>query len=493
MKFNKTKKNKVPANRSQNLAGGESFKAQNPKLGLAQVTINNLMENKYYESDEESLEKIKKRFDRLADSDPQFILGLAKKARQDMYLRDVPQVLLVLAANDDRTKKYVREWAPEIIQRADELSTVIAVQLKLFGKPIPNALRNGVADAFHNFDRYQFSKYKNKSREVSLVDVMNLVRPEPENEEEAEIFEKIVKGNLDDYDVESLDPPETWEVVISEEGNNKEAWLSVLDRMGLFARIRNMRNMLECGIDPEKIVDEEDLDYIRDAKLYPFRFYQSYRAIKDAGFSNKYLEKWLSDAIEKAAENVPEELGDTFVGVDMSGSMTTSLSENSTITYKEISAMFGAILSKKSAKVSGFARDFKVFNTHYDTPIVELVDKYTTSNIGVATNGWKVVKHLRENQIEKDRIILFTDMQIWDTNQNGNTVREEFNKYKSKVNPNASLYIVDLASYGDLVMPEGAQDVYRIRGWSQKIFDFIDSVESKDALVSEIEEELEES
>lgn len=38
------------------------------------------------------------------------------------------------------------------------------------------------------------------------------------------------------------------------------------------------------------------------------------------------VERWLEEAVGAALENVPDGLGDTFVGVDLSGSMDMVLS-----------------------------------------------------------------------------------------------------------------------------------------------------------------------
>jgi len=487
MKFNKTK-DKFREHRKINLAGGEAYDPATPEMGLYKVVINNLLEDKYYETDAESFWKVAERFERAAETNPEFPVKLAEYARNEMYLRDVSQVLLVLSANHDETKEYVREYAPRIIQRADELNTVVAIQLEVFGKPIPKPLKKGVAEAFHNFDRYQFAKYNNLNREVKFRDVMNLVHPKPETEEEEETFERLVYGDLDDYDVESLNPPETWEVVISKRGNNAEAWRDVLPRMGLFAKIRNLRNMLEAGLEGDEILDEKDLEYARESKIYPFRFYQAYKAVLGADLNDEHVEDWLTRAVDETADNVPDGLGETFVSVDLSGSMSTTLSNRGSMAYKEISSFFGAVLMRKGADVGIFASEFETVNAHHDTPTLELVEKIKNRDVGHSTNGWKAIKYLIEEEIEYDRVVLLTDMQIWDSTWGSgeNTVKEYYDRYVDEVS-DAGLYTVDLSSYGELVTPEAYQGVYNISGWNSEIIDFIKYAEEPGEVIKEIE------
>ena len=108
----------------------------------------------------------------VAATDPKFVLQLAAWARNELYLRTTPQVLLTEAANIQACKPFVREYTPKIVRRADELAEVIAHQLSTHGKPIPNSLKKGLADAFSKFDEYQLNKYDSSKSAVSLGDVL---------------------------------------------------------------------------------------------------------------------------------------------------------------------------------------------------------------------------------------------------------------------------------------------------------------------------------
>jgi hypothetical protein len=258
----------------------------------------------------------------------------------------------------------------------------------------------------------------------------------------------------------------------------------------MFARLRNIRNMLEAGISGEEIFDEDDLQYVGDSKIYPFRFYQAYKVLKHTpNIKSQHLEDWLSKAIDSSANNIPDELGNTFVAVDLSGSMTGTLSRNSVINRKDISSLLGAILMRKGASTGVFGSGFEMVNAHYKTPTLELARKIRSKDVGHSTNGWKAIKHIIINSEKYERVIVLTDMQIWDSSAFGNRqgIRENWNKYTSEINPEASLYMMDLASYGDLVTPESYENVYNISGWNDKIFDYIESVEHKDEILNKIE------
>ena len=212
-----------------------------------------------------------------------------------------------------------------------------------------------------------------------------------------------------------------------------------------------------------------------------------------AGLEAPAVERWLEEAIDVAIEHVPDGLGETFVGVDLSGSMDSPISGNSTLRRKEIGTLFGAVLAEQGARVGGFGDDFEEVSMHVDAPVLQRQDALLgiDGDVGHSTNGWKVLEYLREEAIAVDRVVLFTDMQIWDSTvgliEGDRTVREEFEAYRDVVAPDASLYLIDLAAYGDLVTPEGYEDVYNVSGWSENVLEFIENAEEPTQVIDDIE------
>jgi len=492
MKFNNTKQSVAERTKTENYEGGTSYNPDTPELGLAKNTINNLLEDEFYESDSESLAQLRTAFAEAADEDPEFPLMLAAYTRQKAYLRDVSQVLLVLSAQHSESKQYVEKWASTIIDRADEPCTVVAIHDELFGGTLPKPLKKGINRALHKFDKYQYDKYDNDNREVNIRDVINRTHPNPQDDLRDEIFERLMRGDLDQYpDVEPLDESQgkTWETVISEKGSTEEAWNKVLDDLGLFARIRNIRNMKEAGLTSEEIVDGMETSWIENAQIYPFRFYQSYKAVKGAGVSDPVIEDKLSEAIDVASDSLDDRLTDTFTAVDLSGSMfNAGISDKSELERAEIGALFGAMMMRHGSDAGGFGSDFQYITAHHDTPTLELQDKILNTSVGHSTNGHLAIRYLRKRDKSYDRVVLFTDEQLWDSYRNGDSLKNEWEKYKEEVNKSASLYIVDLASYGDLSFPEGYPDVYNLQGWTSDMLDYIQHAENEDALLRDIKD-----
>ena len=97
--------------------------------------------------------------------------------------------------------------------------------------------------------------------------------------------------------------------------------------------------------------------------------------------------------------------------------------------------------------------------------------------------------HDREEPIE--RVVVFTDMQIWDstpfTARDNQTVKAAFDAYRNEVSSDTALYLVDLASYGALVTPEGYENVYNVSGWSENVLSFIEHAENPKQVIDEID------
>lgn len=497
MRFNEPNAQTTDSAQTTNFEGGEAYEPQNPKFALYKVVANNLLEKKFYESDEESLEKVQDRFVEATAEDPEWPLKLAHFSRQKLGLRDISQLLLVMSAQFFDTSEYVTEYAPKIIQRADELCKVLAIQKELYGKPMPSELLDGVEKSLYNFDRYQYRKYFQKHKNFDFRDVLNIVKPNPQAETRAiesdtdyqDIFERIIKGDLDDYpEVDTLQSANTWEVNVSEEGNNRQAWINVLDRMGLFARIRNARNMRQAGLSGKEMFGDVSNEWIKNSNIFPFRYYQAYKALKNDHLLDKSSANFLRRAVNVSTHSVPDFIGDSVVAVDLSGSMDSSLSRDSKMTYRELASLFGGIAGSKGADVWGFASDAKQIPIDPTLDVLTLQDHINDSGISGGTHGYKVLEQLIDKGINNKRVIFFTDMILYSSWRSRNSFGHLWSKYRA--GNESFLYMIDLSSYGQLKQPEDADKVYQIQGWDNSVFDFMECVESPSDIIEEIEQEF---
>lgn len=468
----------------ENCEGGIAFAMGDKTKLYSQVATCLVNEPKFYGDKSTQVDEILDGIEKVSEDDPEFILKLAAHTRNDLHLRSIPVVLLVEAANINKCKPFVRKWAPSIICRADELSEAMAYQIERFGRPkIPNCLKKALADCFSKFDEYQFAKY-DRDGKVKLKDVARLVHPIPENKERAKLYERVVNR--------TLTTPETWEVEISGKGSTKENWEKIMPKMGYMALLRNTRNFLDKGCNMLPIAQRlNDEDEIVKSKQLPFRFFSAYRSIEhNSSHYTSLLLDSIEGAMETSVQNIPKFEGITFMSADNSGSMDSPLSEKSTVKYRDVANLLQAI-SHKFCDVpitSVFGEGFAVVNVTKRNGIISNMNTFFNTNVGHSTNGYLAIQHLNKNKIKVDRIIIFTDSQLYDDTLNSYSIAAELKRYKNSINSKVFTYVFDLSGYGTMQFPKDESRVALIAGWSERILEFIKLFESdKKTAIDKIE------
>lgn len=257
-----------------------------------------------------------------------------------------------------------------------------------------------------------------------------------------------------------------------------------------FAAIRNLNNILKENIDPvimgvfiEEIKNESN---VLHSKMYPFRFYSAYKMVKGNDNANSAMVlDALEDAVELSVNNIPHLKGTTMLVTDHSGSMSTNLSDKSQMSYKEVADVMMALSNKICDKsICGAFGDTFAIAQLSKRNIIQNATALSEIEVGCSTNGFKIIEHMLAKKLVVDRLIIFTDCQLWNsdsyndyTNPNSD-FQSLWHKYIKEVNPNTKLYLVDLAGYGTTVFPEGEKNVVCIAGWSEKLIDYISMVES---------------
>jgi hypothetical protein len=467
-------------------------------------------EKLYYDTKGNS-EAVVKAVRDVAAIEPKFVLQTAAYARNEMYMRTTPQVLLVEAANIPACKPFIREYAPKIIKRADELSEVIAYQLSKFGKPIPNALKKGIADAFANFDEYQLNKYDSDKSAVKLGDVLRLINRKKDypvtqamynylvnDVVDAEALPKIgalkqllAKDTLDEEALSLIKTSGvTWETLISKFGSTKETWELVSPNMGYMALLRNLRNFQEKGVSnfDEILATITDPEKVRKSKQLPFRFYSAYKEI-----SEQKVQRAIAKAFDASINNVENLKGRTAILVDTSGSMSSPLSAKSKVLYVEIASVLAAIAARKAENsvVIDFATNVSRVQVNPDDTLMTNVEKIRQAGnrLGGGTEAHKAFQEIANERF--DTVILLSDMQCYNSDDRrnfysrNNTVNDLWDEYVKR-NPKAVLYSIDLSAYGTSQTPSNSTNVRQLFGWSDKLLDLIRIDMGKDALEAEI-------
>ena len=481
-------------NETLNYEGAKAY-TLTPQLELYTAVATAALSDNFYEKAGAQLERIKQL---IAKNDALFIAKLAVYAREQMYLRSVPLALTVELAKQHNGDGLVAALTERVIQRADEITELLSyyalsnarTNIKQLNK-LSKQLQKGLAAAFNKFDEYQFAKY-NRDANVKLKDALFIVHPKAKDEAQQALFNKIVN--------DELQTPYTWETELSALGQQMfdtaelkhlavtTKWEELIgsNKLGYMALLRNLRNILEAEVSNDML--NKACSYlannkaVANSKQLPFRFLAAYREL--VALQNGRVSKVL-DALEKAvlqsAANIQgfDDNTRVVIAADMSGSMQVPVSAKSTMQRYEVGLILAIMLQSSCANVTT-----GIFGQTYKT--IQLPHSNILSNtsqlakmigeVGHSTNGYLVIADLLKRRQVVDKVMLFTDMQLWN-DSSSTSIADLWKQYK-KLAPQAKIYLFDLAGYGNTPLNVLKDDVYLISGWSDKIFNVLSAVEN---------------
>ena len=458
-----SKFNNKPTGLTTNREGFPAYVMKDRAKLVSQVLTSFFNEQKFYGDNSAEMELTLRRVIR---QDADFVSRLAVYARRVFNMRSVAQVLTAYLAHEPEGKPYARRTVRGIVQRGDDVTELMAFYLSTFGKPIPNALRKGICDAFAKFDEYTLAKYKGAGKAVRMKDIVMLCHPRPADEEQAALWRRLLEDRLE--------TPLTWETQLSAKGNNKRAWEELIDsgKVGYMALLRNLRNILQVA--PKNINQVwktlADPEAVRHSKQLPFRFLSAYREI-DSNAGSRALGA-LESAVRASVENLPRLPGRTVIAVDTSGSMSSRLSRHSTVRCCEVGMMLGLIANRlcEDSLFYTFDTSIRKYPLTSHTAILE-----TCMRSAAAGGGTRIglpFELMIQEGIQADRVIIISDNEC---NVSGlsyhKPVQALADEYRRKSGNDIWVHAIDLMGYGTQQFAGPRTNI--IAGWSEKVMQFI--------------------
>lgn len=455
---------------TRNKAGGKAFSLTN-EYKLAFSLVASFLEPEFYRDRKQAVKEIE---DLVAKVDPLFAAKAAVLTRTTYGNRSTTHLVAAVIAYLVKGETWTKNFFNKVVYRVDDASEIMAAYLGMYGKPVPNSLKKGLAKAMSKFSTYQLAKYKGENKGVKLVDLFNIVHPKP-SEENATAFKNLIEGNLASEG--------TWEAMLSAAGQTgtpaekekakKKVWKTLLEtnKLGYFALLKNLRNIMQTG--DEGIVDLAakqlvNKDQILKSLVLPFRYLTAQKELEKTQdpFSRTLL-KAVNDALDIAMSNVPVFPGKTLVALDRSGSMGQTSDPSSPAS---IGSLFAAVIAKANNA------DLMVFDDKADNINVNLSDSLFTVTKGIQAHftygGTDFGEIFRKATRKYDRIIILSDMQAW---IGGGAPTKEFGEYCSRTNARPKLYSFDLQGLGTIQFPQ--ENVYALAGFSEKTMDIMKMLE----------------
>lgn len=462
-------------------------------------------------------------------AEPEDLLAIARWLRHDMHIRATPQALLVLASRMNNTKPYVRKYAPTIVVRPDEVKTCMLMHRFFFGmKTMKNCLAQGLSDAMSQFGEKALLKYDSSGwptwKDVLQVLPRGTGRPLPKAMADYFLKGEVTDPNAtpiiaarkklaqcDSFDTKAqelaAESMVNWEVLSSQfshdEESKREVWQYLVSNelLGYMAMLRNLRNILEAGVNRDTVYEVcqlvADRDHVLNSKQLPFRFISAAKAVQSAGLADAADVSQVLTAIGEASNVAAEAMhlpGSTAIFVDASASMSGNpVSEKSTVDCAQAAAAMAAIVAKACERpyLYEFATDVRGVRFSKADSVVSICDKFSCSGVnGHGTEAWKIPSVLMSAGLTPDRVIVLSDMQCWNQCAVGSfwgipesaPLCDEWCRYrKSSKDASASktwLHCIHLNGYGDTPIDE-EQRVNQVGGFSEKVFGMLLEAEGR--------------
>ncbi len=479
---------------------GAAAVALTPSLALYAAVVTTFVHDSFYE-------KAPARVDRLraliGQCEAAFVARLAVYAREQMNLRTVPLVLVVELAHIASGSDLVRRTVARVVQRPDEITELLALYALANGRTanrkslgqLSKQVQKGLAEAFTRFDAYQLAKY-DRVGAIRLRDALFLTHAKGRTEAQQAVFDQLVRGELP--------VPNTWETRLSGLGQQafesaeakaaafRATWedLVTSNQLGYMALLRNLRNVLQANVSAptiQRIANRlADPAQVARARQLPFRFLAAYREVQAITSADGPV---LLDALEQAAKASVAHLTGfgpetrVVLACDVSGSMQKAIAPKSTIQSYDIGLLLAMLLQTRCARVTTgfFGNTWKRVTLPRQSVLANVMAlRSREGEVGYATNGHLVIEDLLNRREVADKVLIFTDCQLWNTAKPGDQpLGRVWSEYRRRVAPDARLYLFDLAGHGQSpVQLDAAHGVALVAGWSERVFEVLDALEN---------------
>jgi 60 kDa SS-A/Ro ribonucleoprotein len=401
---------------------------------------------------------------------------------------------LAASANDIETRKAALNALSKVARTGTHLLMFadFVNNLRGWGR----ALRNSIANWFLDMpiEKLSLQVIKYSQREGwSLRDLLRLAHPKTEEEDRIALFDwithpekleaiasakevfRLVKGKYlakEAINVEAVaDTIRQYslprEAVPTQYLSNKEVWDALLVDMPMTAMIRNLGKMSQVGLlEPmsnaadyvaNRLLDREQL---KKAKVHPIQLLLALRTYAQGRGELGSL-TWtpvlsivesLNEAFDIAFEQVEPTNKRILIGVDVSGSMSSSRCAGSPVLSCVEAAVAMAMLfvrTEKKVHTIAFdteAYDFTITRKQRLDDVIKDIDKW-----GGGTDLSLPIAYALKKKLEIDAFVVVTDNETWAGQEHP---IQMLYQYRARINPNTKLIVIATsANRGSVVEP----------------------------------------
>lgn len=495
---------------TNNKFGGVSISLSKSEEGLAKVICVGMFGDKMtLVSEQELISSIESS---LSNAREEFIAKLAIYAKKEAKMKDVSAYLLAHLASIK--SKFGPLVFSEIISDISMLKKFITfirkgkTSRKSFGTVYKRLIKNWLES---RTDSQLFKE--SVGNDPSMADIIKMVHPKPTTKSREALYSYLI-DKLDDEKKQYLpsevldymdfckDPvayggsdgkiPKTNIMKIMAHPMSDEQWKSVAKQMTFNQLFKNLNNLIKHNVFKDESVALHVYSVLSSKEEAQKSHMLPYSILMASKMLNQTLENMtnmsvdtsqlLRDALEEALKNsfgnTPSFEGNIVLCIDVSGSMSCTISNKGIATYLDAAAVLALSFLNKNPKVTILPFCTRVHPSHSlsaDNSFYEnyqILEKFS----GGGTDCSAPIRYLNQQKENADMIILVSDNQSWyqlnECHSYGSSAKanilSEFNKFKS-VNPDAKLINIDISPYENTQAPSD-KSVLLISGFNDSVF-----------------------
>lgn len=484
-----------------NAAGGRAYR-RTDEQALAQYVATGCFAGTYYTDAATQLDEVLALAKKIA---PAFVAQAAVYARREARMKDAPALLL--AHLSVTSPELFQQGFPLVIDSARMLRTFVQIMRSgVVGRRSLGSLPKRLIKNWIEVRSDRALLAASVGNAPSLADVVRMVHPSPASRSREAFYGWLLGRPHSGLDLpgpvhellawradptrpvpdvpfnlltsESLDAAAWTQIALQAPWNTLRMNLNTLARNDVFANRKVVKAIAK------RLADEKA---VRAAQAFPYQLFASWKATR--GRVPTQIGAALEAALEVALTNVPRIAGNTWICVDTSGSMHSSITgqrsgASSAVTCLDVAALFAsAILRTASrARVLTFTTEAQPMRFWSKGSVLANAERLANAPCG-GTDCAAPLRWLNAKGKAADTVILISDNESWVgprrwfTSSTG--VMDEFRVLKRR-NPAAKLVCLDLQPSGNSQADESA-DVLNIGGFSDQVFKVIETFVSSGA------------
>lgn len=320
----------------------------------------------------------------------------------------------------------------------------------------------------------------NSYDEDALPDVVKTFLAAQRIDDEREMVE-LIKGSETFF----------WEMLPTSLHSSAAVWEAIFYKgMGQVALIRNLTKFQKLGLFKsfrftadvaDQIANE---DAIRKSRIHPVQYLTvlalagrgramdgSYSSWRNRNTNDYALDGAIVSALEKGVEvaygNVEPSGKNTFIGLDVSGSMEWDAAGNTNMSAAAAGAAVALILAKteKYAKVYGFADELRDLGIGASDSFASAMEKARGMTFG-ATNCAAPMEYALRHKMDVDTFIVITDNETWAGMVHPHEALRRYNKVMGK---NSKMIVIAMTPTKFTIAEPGNPNMLDISGFDAAI------------------------